>query len=364
MTTLKTLGSTQSAILRLLRRKGSASRAELALACGITPAAVSMTTRGLMSAGLIKEGARRTGGRGAPHIELRLSGSAGQALGVHATRHSISLALLDFRGAVIVETRHTGNFDNFAPACDAIIQGAHDLRGCTDTPLIGAGIAMPTRFHSSNHLDLAQEVAAWASDDPEGRLRQALGCPVFIENDANAAAIGEFSLGNHQGYQDFSYLYLSEGIGSALILNGALHRGHFGNAGEVGALRPRGLSRPSFEDLADFCALHSPPQGRDHDQWQAFLQTNTKLAEAWLARATPEVAQILFAISAIVAPAAICIGGTLPLTLRQSMADQIDLSQRDQLYGGTVRPPNLILPDIKTEDAVAFGAAAAVLHRL
>ena len=66
------IGTTQGALLGYIRRKGSASRVELADHCNITPAAVSMMTRNLLERGIIVEGARRQEGRGAPHIDLLL----------------------------------------------------------------------------------------------------------------------------------------------------------------------------------------------------------------------------------------------------------------------------------------------------
>lgn len=66
------IGATQGALLGYIRRKGSASRVELADYCSITPAAVSMMTRNLLERGIIEEGARRQEGRGAPHIDLTL----------------------------------------------------------------------------------------------------------------------------------------------------------------------------------------------------------------------------------------------------------------------------------------------------
>lgn len=369
MITLGNLNGTQSTVLRLLRRKGSASRAELAAACGITPAAVSVLSRDLLDGGLIREGARRAGGRGAPHIDLMLSPSAGHALGIHATRHTIAVALLDFGGAVIAEICLNGNFERFADACTAIAKGTAIVRRQApdpSAPLIGAGIAMPTRFSTKDtELDLADEVSAWAGDHLDARLRELLQCPVLFENDANAAAIGELALGNREGYRDFTYLYLSEGIGGALILNGELYRGHSGNAGEVGLLHARDAPRPSFEDFVKFCAaedLKDIPTSRDQQAWEEFIRNNVCAVETWLQRAVPQVAEIVFAVTAVVAPKAVFVGGTLPLTLRRALVDRVTLRHGNPKRG--LIAPDLSMPAIRAEDAVAFGAAAAVLHHL
>jgi glucokinase len=66
------------------------------------------------------------------------------------------------------------------------------------------------------------------------RLQDALGIPTFLENDANAAALGEYRFGAGQGCQHMVYVTASTGIGGGLILNGALYHGASDLAGEIG----------------------------------------------------------------------------------------------------------------------------------
>lgn len=113
---LEGIGRTQADMLKHLRRKGMASRVQLAEMCGITTAAVSTMTRDLIERGIIVEGARRSGGRGAPHIDLTLSEKAGYAIGLHANRFAVSVALLDFRGNLVGEWQERGSSRAF-PAC-------------------------------------------------------------------------------------------------------------------------------------------------------------------------------------------------------------------------------------------------------
>jgi predicted NBD/HSP70 family sugar kinase len=364
------IGRTQATILRHLRRKGSASRADLADVCGVTAAAVSMLSRDLIERGLIVEGARRVGTRGAPHVDLMLTEKVGYTLGIHANRFTASMVLLDFRGACIGERRKDGPFDRGADLT-AAIEGLKaellDSHAVEHRLLIGAGIAMPTRFRQGQGLlDLAEEVRGWAEADLAPALQYALGCPVVIENDANAAAMGEVALGNAADHQNFVYLYLSEGIGSGVIINKELYRGQTGNAGEVGALRARGQSRPSFEDLAAWCLARVGhiPEGRSDDEWNAYLAQHADVLEAWLERAGPETAKLAFMMTAILAPAAIYLGGTLPFVMRHRLAEWLDFQKSDPFAGARVVQPDILVPPHAATDAVAFGAAAMILHDL
>ena len=68
-------------------------------------------------------------------------------------------------------------------------------------------------------------------------------CPVFIENDANAAVLGEVYYGAARGHRHVIYVTISTGIGGGLYLDGKLYRGHSGFAGEIGHIKPFGQGR-------------------------------------------------------------------------------------------------------------------------
>lgn len=362
------IGNTQAAVLKHLRRKGIASRAEIAELCGVTPAAISTMTRDLIERGIVIEGAKRLSRRGAPHIDLMLNGNIGYALGVHANRYSLTLTLLDFCGKQIGEQQLDGPYDTFSDIQTTLAGLKTELlasNGIDERLLIGAGVAMPTRFRRGEAiLDLAEEVVSWAGSDLASTLQETLGCPVTIENDANAAAMGELALGNAAEHDNFAYLYLSEGIGTGIIIGRELYRGNLGNAGEIGALRARGLSRPSFEDLAAWCKEQqgSIPQGRSSDQWTAYLQANPTVLEEWLKRAGLELARLAFMVTAVLAPSAIYLGGTLPRMVREKLATWLEFSTSNPFEGARVIQPEILIPDISASDAVAFGAAAMILH--
>ncbi len=74
-------------------------------------------------------------------------------------------------------------------------------------------------------------------------LRQRLNAPVILENDANAAALGEQWMGAGQGFQDLVLLTLGTGIGGGIVSNGKMIRGFMGMAGELGHITvvPNGL---------------------------------------------------------------------------------------------------------------------------
>ncbi|HEX6284140.1 MAG TPA: ROK family protein, partial [Pyrinomonadaceae bacterium] len=71
-------------------------------------------------------------------------------------------------------------------------------------------------------------------EDLHGGLTRATGLRVEVENDANAAAYGEFKVGAGRGSRNLFYMMIGNGIGGAIILDGKLWTGASGFAGEVG----------------------------------------------------------------------------------------------------------------------------------
>ena len=103
---------------------------------------------------------------------------------------------------------------------------------------------------------------AWRDLDLRHELEERIDLPVVVENDANAAAWGEFQYGAGHDVADLLLVTVGTGVGGGLVLDGALHRGAFGVAAEVGHLRvvPDGIPcgcgrRGCFEQYASGSAL-------------------------------------------------------------------------------------------------------------
>src|SRR5439155_18173945 len=98
---------------------------------------------------------------------------------------------------------------------------------------IGVSAPGPVEFEAGRVVD-APNLPGWRNVPLASILSEQLGLPAFLENDANAAAVGEHRFGAGRGVQEIIYLTISTGIGGGLILNGQLYRGVDGTAGELG----------------------------------------------------------------------------------------------------------------------------------
>ncbi len=97
------------------------------------------------------------------------------------------------------------------------------------------GIAIPGLVNrQSDRVVASRDLPGIVRETLHGELMEATGLRFELENDANAAAYGEFKIGAGRGGRDLFYITIGEGIGGAIILDGKLWTGASGFAGEVG----------------------------------------------------------------------------------------------------------------------------------
>ena len=100
--------------------------------------------------------------------------------------------------------------------------------------LKGLGIGAPNGNYFTGQIEFAPNLQ-WKGIVPLSALfAKALNRPVWLTNDANAAALGEMIFGAAKGMKDFLFITLGTGLGSGIVANGELIYGHDGFAGEVG----------------------------------------------------------------------------------------------------------------------------------
>lgn len=117
--------------------------------------------------------------------------------------------------------------------------------GVDSERLLGVGLACPGPIDGRRRAILeAPNLIGW-HDVPAGDiLEAALQVPVIVENDANAAAIGEKWVGAARGMANFLYIYLGVGVGGAVFLDHQIYRGCSGNAGAIGHMAIETNGRP------------------------------------------------------------------------------------------------------------------------
>lgn len=125
--------------------------------------------------------------------------------------------------------------ERILPRIFTAVQQALDEAGVTLDEIAGIGVAAPGPLDNrTGTIYTPPNLPGWTSVPLRDMLQERYRKPVFVENDANAAALGEYLFGAGQGCRDLVYLTVSTGIGGGVIAGGKLLEGVNGGAGELG----------------------------------------------------------------------------------------------------------------------------------
>jgi len=168
-------------------------------------------------------------------------------VGVDVGGTKIASGVVDDQGTVLEQEQVPTPDARGADAAEAIAAAIAELvtrhRRRHEVQAVGVGAA---GFVDSRRATvLFAPNIAWRNEPLRDRVMEQIDLPVVIENDANAAAWAEFRFGAGEDVDDLILLTVGTGIGGGIVLNGALHRGAFGVAAEVGHMRvvPQGGER-------------------------------------------------------------------------------------------------------------------------
>ena len=135
--------------------------------------------------------------------------------------------------SVSIPTAGHGTAEKYVSACvEALKPLIEEVGGIEKIKAMGIGA--PNGNYYSGCIEDAPNLE-WRGNIPLVKMfQEALGIPVVLTNDANAAAIGEMAYGAARGMKNFIEITLGTGVGSGVVVNGQLVYGHDGFAGELG----------------------------------------------------------------------------------------------------------------------------------
>jgi len=167
------------------------------------------------------------------------SGESPRLLGIDVGGTKIALALGDESGHVVARTRRpTEPSGRIGDDLDRLAEDVRKLAGqagLEPAELAAVGVSLPGPLDVEAGVVLSPpNLPGWDRAPVRQHLADALGAPVYLENDANAAALAEWHFGAGRGLRSMVYLTMSTGVGGGLILDGRLYRGVLASAGEIG----------------------------------------------------------------------------------------------------------------------------------
>lgn len=178
---------------------------------------------------------------------------------------NLRMAAVDASGAILYRTkRETPRGGDAGKVVRAIAEGADECRkNCADFKVKAVAAAVPATVSVERGLILtAPNLTALNNFSMAAALEKELGIESILENDANAAAIGEHWLGASKDFRNSIMITLGTGVGGGVIIDGKILRGADGTAGEIGhiGVEPFGApcgcgSRGCLEQYASATAI-------------------------------------------------------------------------------------------------------------
>lgn len=134
-----------------------------------------------------------------------------------------------------VETQAERGADAVIERMAALVDALRAQASLKTSEVVGVGLGAPGPLsHAEGVVFNAPNLPGWVNVPVRERLARACGLPVVLENDANAAAFGEFTAGAGRDVDSLVMLTLGTGIGGGIVLDGQLWRGAGGSAAEIG----------------------------------------------------------------------------------------------------------------------------------
>lgn len=230
-------------IVGLVQAGTAVTRSALEAATGLGRAVVSDRLREGMELGVLAEvEAAPTGGRrGRPSRAIRFRSEAGRILSACLGEVSLHAAVTDLRGRVLArEFRSIDVQDGPEQVLQTVDDVFRRLLGRLEAgaPVWGLGIGLPGPMdYPTGRVVTPPVIPGWAGFDVRSWFFSRHGAPVWVDNEVNLMALGEWERGVPQERRDLLYVKVATGIGSGLVTDGRLHRGDTGAAGDIGHVR-------------------------------------------------------------------------------------------------------------------------------
>lgn len=223
-------------LLALVRRRGALTRAEMNEATGWARVTVTNRLEKLLASGLLLGDEAVIQGRGRPATRYRLDSSRGLLLVADVGALGMRLARVDLEGR-IEETRSI--HVEIARGPDEVLalvrSGFDELTASIgNRPLWGIGISLPGPVDFAAGKVVSPPImTGWHAFPVKDTLQEWYACPVLVDNDVNAMAVGELEAFSSET-RDLLVVKVGTGIGCGIVSGGQVVRGAAGSAGDIG----------------------------------------------------------------------------------------------------------------------------------
>lgn len=242
-----------SAIVGLLHKFGTLSRAQLTSSTGLNRTTISNLVAELKSLGFVYE-SQSAGptGVGRPSVMVSLSADV-VAFAVNTAMDATTVGVVNLLGQVLMKARRP-NPSNLTPVM--AVQIANDLiihlraKLAPGTRIIGIGVAIPGQVKVAEGIVRFAPAFKWVNAPFGPMLNRLANLPVYIDNDASLGCLAERTLGSARKFDDIVYLFGgTNGVGGGVVIDGKQLRGASGYASELGHIRISDSEKEDYSGL-------------------------------------------------------------------------------------------------------------------
>lgn len=227
-------------VLDAIRRHGAISRTELTKLTRLTPSAVTNIIRELAEHHLVREsGVKPAAGSGRKQVKLTIDDRHFAVIGVDIARTHVQSLLVQLTGRILERAsapcRASEGPERLLALAGSQIESLRQRADTLGLTVLGIGIGIPGPVDTARGVVTSPPNFPGWRDFPLRRwVEERFQLPVFVDDDAKAAALGESWFGAGQGLESIVYISVGMGIGAGVILGGELYRGVHDLAGEIG----------------------------------------------------------------------------------------------------------------------------------
>ena len=228
--------ATQRALLNQFIMQGSSTIPELSKNLGISIPTVTKSLNELMDKGLVQEVGKRDNSSGRVPTIYDLIPTSGYFIGIDPTINSLAFGISDFCGNLVYKKNNIPFHYEDTPAClenleKLLLDFIDELT--IDKSLI-LGICMNVAERVDPFEGKAYNKYTFLDKPLANALSEAVGYPVYVDNDSRSMAYGEYLKGCCNGEKNVVFVNIGWGLGMGLIIDGKLYFGKSGYSGEIG----------------------------------------------------------------------------------------------------------------------------------
>lgn len=305
-----------------------------------------------------------TGSRGQPGYILNCNPAFAYSVGMSILSESVAIAVMDFQGNVIYsqeEQLYNMSVDNVMQHLREMFNTATQY--IDKKRILGIGVAVSGYFtNNETHINVHSVLSDWADIDIPKHFSDEFNLPIWLENDASAAAAGEGVIQREEKFRSFVYIFISNAFGGGVVTDRNVWRGDHGNAGEIGdLLPPKVFTHPNLENLRQILIKNEVDIQTIYQLRKQFDITWPGVKE-WVFKVKDALSLVASASSALLDPQTIIIGGHIPKELADTLIQEVEI------YTQSRRDSSRAIPKLRISkaqsDPVSIGAASIPFREL